>query len=495
MQPKQILINLLGLVYHNSLLTTRIDLDATINDTLTYLLSIKGDKQEFTKVMDILKRVNSSSVPFSKEKLLSELTSESGDFTTWDNCHIFETTPTEIPDITKLVLSEEADLKEQLLKPSIVAALGKAFSELKFNSLQIKNPNDYLSTLIGTLEGLMKGNTAADAAVLEEVSLDKVNPTEVSDVFNNIKQSGEAGGRYKLGWKALNIALQGGPRPGDFMMVGSLEHNYKSGVARSIFRQIAKYNNPPEYAANEAKKPLLWFVSFEDPLTTHIQFIFQNIMFNRTRQKVDMSKFTSEQIQTTVINELQANGWTVRFSRVDPSTWTYRKFIEKVLAVEGAGYDLKVMVADYVLKIPTVGCDRSGATGTDLRDMIMRLRNFFAAKKILIVTPGQLAPAVKDEQMKGTADVNLLSWIAEKGLYAGSKQISQELDISLLIKKVRSQTTGLTYLDMLVEKHRAPQAIEDNLKHFGLVFPPDGMPIPDDVDEPGNGSHVKSIPV
>lgn len=113
-----------------------------------------------------------------------------------------------------------------------------------------------------------------------------------------------------------------------------------------------------------------------------------------------------------------------------------------------------------------------------------------ASLNILFITPGQLSPAVKEEQARGTPDEKLLATIAERGLYAGSKQITQEVDISLLIKKVRVAEDSSTHLDMLIEKHRASEVVEDRMKHWALPFPPNGMPIPDDLHLP-KGIHHK----
>jgi hypothetical protein len=481
------IISLLSLVYHNSLLSNKFDMSQNISDVMALINTQKTDKDEHVKVMDIIKLVNRSAVPYSIDKLRQTLQMEVPEYSEWADSYVFEGISTEQTELNKLVMSEQNNLADQLKKPKYLAVLAKAFTEIKYNPASIGDVAAHISNLSMSLDEVMKGHGDADAAVLEEMDLDEPESEGVQNVIDTIAKSNDQEGVYMTGWQDLNEALQGGPRPGDFMMVGSLEHNYKSGLVRSLFRQITTYNDPPTYSATETKKPLAWFVSFEDPLSSHVQFIFQNIMFNKTRQPVKMKDYATAEgkafVLKTVIDDLQGKGWHVRFSRVDPSNWTYRKFIEKVLAVEASGFNLRVMVADYVLKIPTVGCDRSGATGTDLRDMIMRLRNFFAAKKILLITPGQLAPAVKDELIKGTSEVNLLSWIAEKGLYAGSKQISQELDISLLIKKVRTghDNKGPVWLDMLVEKHRIAQAQSDDKKHFALPFPPNGMPIPDDI--------------
>jgi hypothetical protein len=263
-------------------------------------------------------------------------------------------------------------------------------------------------------------------------------------------------------------------------MVGALEHNYKSSLVRSITRQIATYNKPPEYDATNTKKPLIAFFSFEDSEKLILQFMFQDIMYNETRQPVNIKDFTSKQMADKVYSTYNNNGWEFRLKRVNPTDWTYRALLEQVMTFEGQGYDVKVVAADYLLQIPTTGCNQSGAQGTDLRDLVRRVRNYMSTKNILFITPGQLSTQVKDLLINGTPDRNILSIIAERGMYAGSKQISHDLDISMLIKKVR--VGEMTYLDFLVEKHRAPQAIDDKYKHFCLPMSPNGMPIVDDLN-------------
>ena len=488
--PKLVLTSLLSLCFNNRLVPHPLDLDESIEVAASFLAGIKGEvKDSISTLMELIKRVNICAVPYSRGKLLDELKSSLADFHEWeDYVDARMMDPTTVDQA--YIISELHGFQRLMTLPKLAEIIKKASRDLNFNPMGIKSVPEYVSELISQLEGELTGAGKSDAAISLEIDFSDGEALEAA--FVDVQERNNGDGNYVLGFQAMNTALQGGLRPGDTVMLGALEHNYKSGMAKLFFRQIAKYNKPPSYPATEVKKPLLMFVSFEEPLSDILQFLFISIVYNETLQPVDVTKYTPVQMRDKVMTTLTENGWHVKMLRVNPTDWTYRNFIEKVLQFISEGYDPKVVITDYLLQMPTIGCDRSGAQGTDLRDLVRRVKSFMSSKKILFITPGQLSPQVKDKIIDGTPERDILDTIMGQGLYAGSKQINQELDVSILLKKVRTRQGD--FLDIMIDKHRTPIAIDMNLKHFAMPFPPNGMPILDDLLAP-SPSHRFKIPL
>lgn len=506
MQPKSIVAKLAVITYTNRCLPVPLDIKDLFQIALSYIGDIKlggDDKYRLNDIMDVISSIHKSAIRYTKEKAISELQLVSDDSMDWGEIFYHVTEDCEdIETIRQNVMSDITELHNWHTRDNLKTVIGKMYSTVKHNSEKVVNMVDFIADSISQLEKIassLGGDTSADIS-----SVDFSSKESIYQAFETIFQQGAESTGYKLGWQDLNTALQGGPMPGDFMMIGSLEHNYKSGFVKTMFRQIADYNDPPTYPANAIKKPTLYFLSLEEQTASILMFLYKNIKYNQTGEYApidikgkdrDTIARERKEIAEFVHDYFAKRGWHIIIEHKNPSELTYRKVLTYVLALENKGHDVRCMFCDYLLKVPTIGCDRSGAAGTDIRDLVSRVRNFMMARRILFVTPGQLSPAVKDELLRGTSEHDLLTTIAEKSLYAGSKQIGQVLDISILIKKIRSRETGLYYLDVLVEKHRAPEAIDDKYKHFALTFPSDfRLSIPDDVGKPKKVS-VKTIPL
>jgi hypothetical protein len=141
----------------------------------------------------------------------------------------------------------------------------------------------------------------------------------------------------------------------------------------SLFKQLAMYNKP--YMIDPTKKPLLLRISFEDDVSLNLQFLYQSIKENETGNKVIIANVSVEEMSAYVKEKLQVNGFHVKLMRVDPTQWTYRHICNTILSLEAEGYEVKLLMLDYLAMLPTTGCS-IGPMGSDLRDMYRRMRNF-----------------------------------------------------------------------------------------------------------------------
>lgn len=358
--------------------------------------------------------------------------------------------------------------------------LSKASYRFRNSRDTIKDVGAFIGEVIGQLEPLQNTTLTKDPAVISDIDIGEAGETRA--VFNEIKNNANGYGILSTGWQRLNKALQGGFRRGEWVTIGAQQHNYKTGFTLSLFKQIALHNTP--YLFDISKKPLLLRITCEDPLSDNLQFLYQLLRFEETKEPVSLLDVSVETMSEYVKQRLQVNGFHVRMMHVDPTQWTYKSICNKIIELEANGYEVQVVIVDYLAMIPTTGCITSGSTGTDLRDMFRRLRAFCAPRKTTLITPHQLSTETKQLVRNGMPADQFVKEVAEKGYWAGCKQLCQEIDLELHIHLVK--LLNETYLAVQRGKHRIPTIIPNSDKYFLLKFP-GAMPIPDDIGEEDSG--------
>ncbi len=254
----------------------------------------------------------------------------------------------------------------------------------------------------------------------------------------------------KTGWHALNRMLQGGFRRGEMTVISALQHMNKTGFSLSIFKQIALYNKP--YMLDMTKKPMLLRISFEDDTNINLDYLYKVLKTDESLDPVDVSHLTEESMSEYVKQRLEVNGYQIKLLRVDPSQWTYRSICNKIIEYEAQGYEIHALMLDYLGMVPTTGCINSGPTGTDIRDMFRRMRNFTGPKRIALITPHQISSQGKALTRSGINDFHFVKEINGKGYYAGTSQLDQEVDLEIYIHLAKYQKN--TYLTVQRGKHR-----------------------------------------
>ena len=377
--------------------------------------------------------------------------------------------------LKRTTLNIRKSINNHFKEQQISEILNKASYAFKFQRDKIKDANEFISSVLAQLEPLQITTNSRDPAVVSDIDIG--DEGAMSAVFKEIKSSVDGSGIMKTGWTALNEMLQGGFRRGEFVMMGALQHKYKTGFTLSLFKQIALYNQP--YMIDTNKKPLLLRISFEDDLAANLQFLYQNLKYNETLENVDMRDVSVGEMAKYVKEKLQVNGYHIKMLRVDPSQWTYKSICNKVVELEAQGYEIHLVMLDYMAMVPTIGCINTGALGTDIRDMIRRLRNFFSTRRITCITPHQLSTDAKQLLRGGMPEAEFVKEVTEKGYWAGSKQLCQEIDVELHIHLFKHNKES--YLSVQRGKHRIPTILPEDKKYYMMKFPK-GMPIPDDVN-------------
>lgn len=384
------------------------------------------------------------------------------------------------------------------LKQSVASLrnfLNTHYKELEFNRLimqtvaKIKNDDlegsvqEYASNLISQLESLTLQTTTKDPGVVDE--MDIVDEDGVDRVFKKTKTSSDEDKRLKTGWKELNNMLNGGFRKGEMCLTSGIQHSYKSGFVRSLFAQICMYNKPT--LDDATKKPLALFISFEDDADVIMGFFYHYLYFSENNKSPDMKNLDTKEAAKYVKERLTRTGFNIKIIRVNPNEWSYIHLTNKLLSYEAQGYELQLLVIDYLSKLPTIGCNRNGAMGTDIRDLFDKVRNFCTgARRTLVIVPHQLNVEVKQLLKNGVSDKNLVKELAGKGYYEGSKQIDQVVDLEIHhhIAKVGNEYV----LTFQRGKRRYPEVVSDDKKYFTLPFPKNDPVIPPNLDL--NGDYV-----
>ena len=376
--------------------------------------------------------------------------------------------------------------------------LSKASYDLKFNRSKISNFNDYVSELIASLEPLRTNVEGfKDPAIVND--LDFSSKESVTDVFRDVKASNNNSKIFRLGIQDLNTMFQGGIRLGECVTIGALQHEYKTGTNLSLFMQIARLNEP--FDVKPGKKPLLLRISLEDSSSGNLQFMYTYVrahedpeFFAAVKENPDhvlevLRNTSEEEMTELVVNNLTKTGFNIRMIRADPTQWGYINIINKILELEAAGYDIKVLVIDYVTLLQNTGCT-IGVAGSEKKDLIRRIRNFCSARDISFITPIQLSAEAKQLLRNGVPHQHFVKEIRGKGYYDGCRTLEQDIDLEILIHKFTHH--DVTYISFGRGKHRIPTVISDKDMTTILRFPGLNLPIMEDIN--GDNSAIKVLP-
>lgn len=352
--------------------------------------------------------------------------------------------------IKRTCVNIRRQLHSHFKEEEAISIINKAAQVLRFQRDKVKDFKAFLLEHIQTIEPFtMDAVGAKDPAIVSDVDL--ADLAAVQNVFKEVKTMDDGTGIMKTGWQCVNRMTRGGLRRGEEVAIGALQHNFKTGFSLSLFTHVAILNEP--YMVDPKKKPLLLRISFEDDITLNMQFIYTYLKENETGVKVEnLEEISDNEMSEYVMEKLTATGYHVKLMRVNPSLWTYSHICNKILELEAEGYEIHLLMLDYLYLVPTTGCSQ-GPAGHDVRDLFRRMRNFCNPRKITLVTPHQLSSAAK-QLIRDGADRDFVKDIANRGYWAGTTQLDQEIDLEIIIHIVKFN--GYSWLTIQRGKHRIP---------------------------------------
>ena len=332
------------------------------------------------------------------------------------------------------------------------------------------------------LETIIDFKEIKDDSIINEV--DFGNDSEIENAVEDTVETLSSGSILRTGWSCLNNMLQGGFRRGEFVTISALPHNYKSGLTKSLFIQLARLNEP--ILDNPKKKPLMLFLSFEEDMRVVLMFYYAYFKYLMEGEVIDTTKPINKEEMISYLKKYmrEESKYNIKIIRMDPNKTNYEKVYQVVEDLEKDGYEIHAVFADYLSQISTEGCDRSGPMGNEYKDLFKKIRTFMTKKKILFVTPHQLNPDAKRLIRNGVPNQEFVKYLPNKGYYDHSSKLDQEIDLELFCHI--AYINRKPYLTIQRGKHRIPTTISNEEKFIMLKYPKKA-PIPEDkVDEKGN---------
>lgn len=381
------------------------------------------------------------------------------------------------PDnLKRQVLMARAELKEFLTRNEVKELIKKYNHQIMFREDTV-NWKTLAREIHAELEPYTSGITMEKLeGMIEEI--DMANYDSVEDLMTRAKAETAAEGTLKLGWQGWNRSTgeHNGLRRGEFITIGALQHNFKSGCTLNIFKQVALYNTP--WMRDPTKKPCLVHISVENELNQNVLWLYANLKENETGEECDLSNVDVAEATRYVHERLSATGYHIKMCRFNPTDMTYHTFFDFINRLEAEGYEVHLVVFDYLNMISKKGCNQ-GPTGADTRDLFRRVRNFTSEKAITFITPAQLSTEAKGLVRQGVE--NFVQEIANKGYYDSCRTIDQEVDLEYYIHIVK--INGQSFLTVQRGKHRKIKPTAEKHLYFVLPFSPVGG-VRDDINGP-----------
>lgn len=420
-----------------------------------------------------------SGQPFDKVELIQQITMDCmDDITTLEAIKGSIEQEYTQEELSETSLSIQRFFKAHQRDQDAIEAVKNFSADVLFKRKKTTNLRALLAEHLAKLEPFTTGGAEdVDPGVVASFGLD--DDDKLTEVYEQIKERESGLGAFTFGFQRINKMFGGSIGAGKTMVIGALQHQHKTGFSLALFRQALMYNKP--HLKDPTKKPAMLRISTEDEIGDNMEQLFRNTYFNITKTVPDMSQFDSTSMKEYLQENLRANGWHPFFMRINPSLWTYQNICQEVLRLESLGYEVKLVMVDYLPMIPTTGCEE-GPSGHALRDMYRRVRNFFSARGITFITPHQLSVDAVKLLRQGVTD--FVRQLPDRNFYAGSSQISHEVDAELFIHIERPN--GVSWLTCQRGKYRNPTIIEDKHLYCALPFHPQGG-LQDDLNGPDLG--------
>ena len=318
-----------------------------------------------------------------------------------------------------------------------------------------------LRTSLEKLDDINRSKTSKDANIMESVSIMD------GGVAKSLEKDSD-GTRLKLktGWSKLNTGLGGCLYTGQLVAVQAMQHKNKTGFTLSLFLQTMLNN---EIKLPDGKKPVWLWISLEDDLTQIITKIYIYLYFRENRTMPNMLEATSTSVSDYVMNTLGKTGIRLELLRIDGFKFS-RAFYENIIrGYEVRGMQVVVTAVDYLEKAQVdAAALNTGATGSGLKNMMTSFRNYIQENNILFITPHQLATNANDILRGGVSDSDFLPLIVGKNFTQGSRGLSQEFDVEILIHLC--SIAGIHYQAVQIGKLKGTSYVNAADKYMLIPF-------------------------
>ena len=362
-------------------------------------------------------------------------------------------------DLKRQIVDARLELRNYLSDIQIKDIIKKAYQKVHFGTGGHHDARSMVREIYAELEPFTSAATEEriDGLIY---SFDITDTQKMTELFHRASAETSSEGILKMGWQGLNRLTgdHNGLRRGETIVLGALQHNFKTGFTMNCFKHAALYNRP--WMRDPTKKPLLVHISTENDPHINILWLYANLWENETGLECDLAAFkhpdadvraaAEARAAAYVEEKLSVNGYAIKMYRFDPSDTTFYSITDLLDRLHQQGYEVHMLVLDYLNMCSKRGCVNTGPTGSDVRDLYRRVRNYTAPRGITFVTPHQLSTEAKMLVRQQTED--FVKEIANKGYYDGCRTIDQEVDMEIYIHIEIYQ--GRSYLTVQRGKHR-----------------------------------------
>lgn len=357
-----------------------------------------------------------------------------------------ECTQDELKTITKSLRDNIRNfIAEQNLKDII-----KGIYQKTHFSAEAVNIRDFVRELTADLEPFVNMHSGDEKhpALVDEV--DFSDNESLRAIFDHALDELDLSGILKFGLQGFNELFGDhyGGRRGEMVMLGALQHQYKSGTTLDMFRSAALYNTP--FMRDPSKKPLILRITFENSAKLDMLSVYKSLVENETGVAVDLRTIDTSEAIKYVQDRLGVNGYHMKLIHIDPSDFTFYDLFDVIIGLEAEGYEIHMLNLDYLNMVSKKGCVH-GPHGVEIRDLFRRTRNFISARGIFTVTPHQLSTQAKEKIREGLGD-EFVKLMVGKGFTDSCKTIDQEVDMEIFQHIVPKN--GKFYMTWQRGKHR-----------------------------------------
>ena len=274
------------------------------------------------------------------------------------------------------ILDNRGEILEYLDQVTSKDIIANSFHQMNFAGGNL-NHREFIRELVAKLEPYTHSRQDQKHPSIVD-SIDFSDTHEIARVLEQSKEEMSTDGIIKTGYQGINRMLgdHGGFRRGEFVLIGALQHNFKTGFSMNLFKHAALYNKP--YMRDPSKKPLLIHFSLENELHINTMWLYQNLVENFEDRTPDTSSGSAVEAAQYVQDKLSVNGYHIAMLRLKPDETSYHDLFDMITKYETQGFEVHMVVCDYLNMMSKKGLNMQGPSGSEIRDLFRRVRNFIA---------------------------------------------------------------------------------------------------------------------
>lgn len=397
--------------------------------------------------------------------------------------------------LKSLVIATRRSLSRFNNEKQIKKVLSDAHYKWNFQRDKITDISSFIDDHITALENFRVDTEKKDPGVISRYQLSNLSDLSRLVAKSTARSSTSTG--LITGLQDMNKMIGGYFIRGTCVFVNALPHMNKTGTCAGFFVDFCTLNKPSRDPTGKARIPCHIWYSFEDEPELAIKRIYLRLKYDETREYVPVPKRPDEdeedfenklanynmvidRMSKYVHEKLSVNGFATFIVRVNPDLWTYRDLMNDIIRLESEGYEIYSCITDYMMKLNRAGCKGDGTAGSDMRELVTKMKNFFATKGILWVNPHQLSSEALKLIRASTNPDKFPQEIAGMGYLDGSTRLHQDYDLE--ITQHIFYFNNSPYIAYARGKNREGEALPPEDKYFVVPMPARGMPIPTDIN-------------